>query len=167
MLQNPNFHFRFLHMTLAISFFTSAVNSEYCISESMIDLLYINLYISDLLGKGRTSGQTIRYLADPNLRRKEELDEIAKAKEEKKTAEKKKGAKPDKGGKADKAGKNAKEKGGKEAASKAGSGTDEEGESTRPGTPLEEPLPIERTWFTTVCYGLPNYIIMPQSGAKR
>ena len=112
----------------------------------------------DLLEKGKTTGQAARLLYEPPRREKLEL-EAAKAKqaEELSKASKKAGAKAA-DGKATKMGDKAKVS---EPAQSPGIHSEEEEEEEE--EMVEAPVP-SRYWYSLICYGLPNLVVVTQSG---
>lgn len=106
--------------------------------------------LSDLLEKGKTTGQAARLLYEPQRREKLEL-EAAKAKE----AEELKKTSKKAGGKAtsDKAAKTADKAKVLEPAQSPDEDEEEEDEEMD-----EVPVP-SRWWYSLICYGMPNLVV--------
>ena len=117
----------------------------------------------DLLEKGRTTGQAARMLYDPPHREKLEL-EAAKAKqaEEQSKMSKKGGGKATDTKKTDKA-KVPEPAKVSEPVQSPGINPDEEEDEEEEEEMDEGPMPT-RYWYSLVCYGLPNLVVVTQPG---
>jgi len=123
-------------------------------------MVYVCMHacLLDLLEKGKTTGQAARLLYEPPRREKLEL-EAAKAKqaEELSKTSKKTGGK-DKDDKTAKMGNKARVP---EPVQSPGINEEEEEEEEEEMDEVEVP---SRYWYSLVCYGLPNLVIVTQPG---
>ena len=113
----------------------------------------------ELLEKGRTTGQAARLLYDPVRREMLEL-EAAKAKEaeEQSKMSKKGGGKAREGAVTKMADKS---KAAPEPDQSSGIHLDEEEEEEEEEEVDEAPVP-SRNWYSLICYGLPNLVVVTQ-----